>query len=148
MSSLNSNAFGDGSNAGHIQTFDTSKLPAGMQAGMGYNTASPGTGSYLTVGIAGQWSNGICWGGTSDNRATHRRVGYPAAGPAGTLSVSTTSKPSGTVGVLCSMTLGASGGAPAYTWSILSGSIAACGLSLNTSTGVVSSTPQRPQPAR
>ena len=145
--SSNSNAFGDGSNTGHIQTFDTSKLPAGTQVGMGYNTANL---ELAAIEPSHRWPvvERHLLGGTSDNCATHRRVGYPAAGPAGTLSVSTTSKPSGTVGVLCSMTLGASGGAPAYTWSILSGSIAACGLSLNTSTGVVSSTPQRPQPAR
>ena len=57
----NSNAFGDGSNTGHIQTFDTSRLPAGTQVGMGYNTANLELAAIEPSDIAGQWSNGICW---------------------------------------------------------------------------------------
>jgi len=48
--------------------------------------------------------------------------------------------PAGQVGVAYSHTLVASGGMPAYTWSILSGRLP-CGLSLNASTGVISGTP-------
>ncbi|MHC4713671.1 MAG: putative Ig domain-containing protein, partial [Planctomycetota bacterium] len=56
------------------------------------------------------------------------------------LVVTTTSLPDGTVGVAYSQTLAATGGVTPYTWSIVSGSLPA-GLSLNSSTGVISGTP-------
>lgn len=48
--------------------------------------------------------------------------------------------PNGTVGIAYSYTLTASGGVPPYTYTIASGSLPT-GLSLNSSTGVVSGTP-------
>ncbi|MGA7684925.1 MAG: putative Ig domain-containing protein [Terriglobales bacterium] len=56
------------------------------------------------------------------------------------LSVVTSSLPTGVVGSAYSTTLQAAGGVSPYTWSITTGSLPA-GLSLNTSTGVVSGTP-------
>lgn len=57
-----------------------------------------------------------------------------------TVAITTPSLPNGTVGSIYSTTLSASGGTAPYTYSITSGSLPA-GLSLNTSTGVISGTP-------
>ncbi|MFH1390309.1 MAG: IPT/TIG domain-containing protein [Candidatus Margulisiibacteriota bacterium] len=63
------------------------------------------------------------------------------------LSISTNSLPNGTVGVTYSQTLQASGGTAPYTaWAITVGSLPA-GLSLNTSTGMISGTPTTAQTA-
>ena len=56
------------------------------------------------------------------------------------LSITTTSLPDGTQNTAYSGTLAATGGVTPYTWSIASGSLPA-GLSLNSSTGIVSGTP-------
>jgi len=56
------------------------------------------------------------------------------------LSVGTASLPNGTAGTTYSQTLTATGGLAPYTWSISSGTLPA-GLSLNSSTGVISGTP-------
>lgn len=55
------------------------------------------------------------------------------------LAITTSSLPSGTVNVAYSATLSATGGQPPYTWSI-TGSLPS-GLTLNSSTGVISGTP-------
>jgi hypothetical protein len=57
------------------------------------------------------------------------------------LSVTTTSLPAGTVNTAYSQTLNAAGGSPPYGWSLATGSLPS-GLSLNSSTGVISGTPQ------
>ena len=57
-----------------------------------------------------------------------------------TLVISTTSLASGTIGSAYSAPLAVSGGTAPYTWSFVSGNIPA-GLSLNTSTGLISGTP-------
>lgn len=60
---------------------------------------------------------------------------------ASSLTVSTTTLPNGTVGVQYSATLAAQGGTAPYTaWALTSGTLPT-GLSLNTSTGVISGTP-------
>ena len=56
------------------------------------------------------------------------------------LSISSTSLPATTAGAAYSATLIATGGTPAYTWSISSGSLPA-GLTLAASTGIISGTP-------
>ncbi len=56
------------------------------------------------------------------------------------LSITTSSLPAGYVGAAYSQTLAATGGLTPYTWSIMSGSLPA-GLTLNSSTGVISGTP-------
>ncbi|MDD2539719.1 MAG: putative Ig domain-containing protein [Desulfuromonadaceae bacterium] len=60
--------------------------------------------------------------------------------PPGVLAVTTASLPGATVGTSYSQALAASGGTTPYTWSISAGNLPA-GLSLNTSSGVISGTP-------
>ena len=57
-----------------------------------------------------------------------------------TLTITTTSLPGGSVGTAYSATLQASGGAQPYTWSVSSGTLPP-GLTLNSSSGVISGTP-------
>jgi hypothetical protein len=56
------------------------------------------------------------------------------------LTITTTSLPVGTVQAPYSQTLAANGGTTPYTWAVTAGTLPA-GLSLNTSTGVISGTP-------
>ncbi len=60
------------------------------------------------------------------------------------LVITTNALPDGTVGTPYSATLGASGGTPPYTWSVVSGSLPA-GLGLNSTTGEISGTPAGPR---
>jgi hypothetical protein len=57
-----------------------------------------------------------------------------------TVTVTTASLPAGSVSSAYSQTLTASGGSPPYTWALATGTLPA-GLSLNTSTGVISGSP-------
>ncbi|WP_397383790.1 beta strand repeat-containing protein, partial [Prosthecobacter sp.] len=59
------------------------------------------------------------------------------------ISLSPTTPATGTVGVAYSQTITASGGSASYTYALVSGTLPA-GLTLNTSTGVVSGTPTTP----
>ncbi|MGA8730703.1 MAG: Ig domain-containing protein, partial [Terracidiphilus sp.] len=56
------------------------------------------------------------------------------------LSITTTSLPSGQVGTAYSATLAATGGTSPYAWSLTSGTLPA-GLTLNAATGAISGTP-------
>ncbi len=56
------------------------------------------------------------------------------------LTITTTSLPSGTQNVAYSTTLAAAGGVTPYAWSLMTGTLPS-GLSLNSSTGVISGTP-------
>ena len=56
------------------------------------------------------------------------------------LAITTTSLPGGSVGTAYSATLEATGGAQPYTWSVSSGTLPS-GLSLNSSSGIISGTP-------
>lgn len=57
-----------------------------------------------------------------------------------TLAITTTTLPNGTAGSAYAATVAASGGTPAYSWSLLSGALPA-GLTLNPSSGSISGTP-------
>ena len=75
--------------------------------------------------------------------ATHKytiAVSTSNTGSGSSVSITTTSMPDAIVGTSYSKTLGVSGGTSPYTWGIVSGSLPP-GLSLNSSTGMVSGTP-------
>lgn len=70
-----------------------------------------------------------------------RSVGSSSA----SCAITTASLPNGKIGVAYSQTL-AQSNCNASSWALASGSIAACGLTLNTSTGVISGTPSTATP--
>ena len=107
---------GAGGNGGATACLDGTAAAA---VGGGGGGAAAGTGTF-GAGYAGQI-----------------RITYTVP----TISITTTSPlASGSVGAAYSQTLTATGGSPAYTWSIASGSLPA-GLSLNASTGAITGTP-------
>ena len=146
-------------------TITTSSLPSGT-AGKAYSTtlsASGGTPGYtwsitsgslpsgLTLSSSGTISGAPTASGTANFTATVSDNGSPAqaksatlsitiAGAPSALTITTSSLPSGTAGKTYSTALQASGGTPAYTWSITSGSLPA-GLTLAATSGTISGTP-------
>jgi len=140
----------------------------GMQAGPDYDgtalgaTAITGTGfvSFDITGTVQGWVNGAYanegvmyrllsdgWARTFMREAAPEWWGHPMlqvvytpAGGGGAVNITTTTLPNGSVGVAYSQPVIATGGVTPYAWSVLSGSLPA-GLSLNTSTGVISGTP-------
>jgi hypothetical protein len=66
--------------------------------------------------------------------------GNPADPPPAALAISTSSLPTGQVGVAYNAVLAATGGTPPYTWSLTSGTFPA-GLMLNAATGAITGTP-------
>lgn len=73
-----------------------------------------------------------CGGGSGSGNATDP--------PSSTLAISTSSLPTGQVGIAYSAVLAATGGTPPYTWSLTSGTFPA-GLMLNAATGAITGTP-------
>ncbi|MGA2132917.1 MAG: putative Ig domain-containing protein [Bryobacteraceae bacterium] len=142
-------------------TITTTTLPGGS-VGVAYSQtlgAAGGTPPYtwsvssgsLPPGISLNPSSGVVGGvpGTAGSYSFTVKVTDSASATAtqpltiviaAALSVTTTSLPGGSLGVVYSQTLGAAGGAPPYTWSISGGSLPP-GISLNPSTGVVGGTP-------
>jgi hypothetical protein len=118
--------------------------------GMGPYTYSLGSGTLpagLTLSNAGVLSGTP----TSSNAATFTLVAtdsysctasnsYTLTPVCPTVTVNTSTLPSGAVGTAYSQTLSASGGAAGYTFAVSSGTLPA-GLSLNASTGLISGTP-------
>lgn len=96
----------------------------------GAGNVSMGTGSFAEQGT---WSNDSV-GGTGDCEITHAIVTGGTGGPA----VTNPGTQTGTVGTATSLTMSASGGVTPYTWSA---SNLPAGLSINSSTGVISGTP-------
>ena len=91
---------------------------------------TPGQVVHFKAKAVGSPSGTIVYG--SDATYTHSAPG--------SLTITTTSLPGGTVGTAYSQTLQATGGTTPYTWSLASGTLPA-GLTLNASTGVISGTP-------
>jgi Putative Ig domain len=146
-------------------TITTTSLPSG-QVGVAYSTTLAATGG--TTPYAWSITSGTLPPGLSLNSSTGAITGTPTAAvtsssitfkvadsgspvlnglailsitiaPA-TLTITTTSLPSGQVGVAYGTTLAATGGTTPYTWSITSGTLPA-GLSLNSSTGAITGSP-------
>ncbi|MGB9512457.1 MAG: putative Ig domain-containing protein [Candidatus Acidiferrum sp.] len=76
---------------------------------------------------------------TSQIFAQHHSFRDPSSDPT-PLKISSSPLPTGEVGIRYSAQLTATGGTPPYTWSVRSGSLPT-GLSLNSSTGLISGTP-------
>ncbi|MHC4713441.1 MAG: putative Ig domain-containing protein [Planctomycetota bacterium] len=118
-------------------SIDSGSLPTGLSlnSSTGDISGTPtGTGtSNFTVKVTDSWDSWLPPANT-DTQALSITVN------AEVLNITTTSLPDGTVNVSYSETVSASGGVTPYTWSIDSGSLPS-GLSLNSSTGVVSGTP-------
>lgn len=147
----------------------TSSLPVGT-AGTSYSaglTATGGTPAYTWSVTSGQLPGGLSLGassgmisgtprasGTFSFSVTVSDAGSPAQVASETVSITvgatspatagltitSSSLPSGSDGTAYSAALQASGGTPAYTWSISAGSLPA-GLTLAATTGVISGTP-------
>jgi len=146
-------------------TISTTSLAEGTQ-GMAYSgivSAAGGTGPYSWIVSSGSLPAGLSLGSSTPNSVTVS--GTPtgqgtsnftmkvtdAAGLSATqmlsitigpppLAITTTTLAGGTVGTAYSQTLQATGGLQPYTWAVTVGSLPA-GLTLNTSTGVISGTP-------
>jgi Putative Ig domain len=76
-------------------------------------------------------------------QAVQQTLNLTVAPPAGTLTMTTTSLPNGTVGVPYSRPVQATGGSGAFTWTITIGQLPQ-NLSLDPNTGVISGTPTTP----
>jgi Putative Ig domain len=122
-----------GSGSGYIFAVDTGPaLPAGLalDADTGHITGVPTAAATTTVNFKVTDSAGAV--------ATAALVIRVVT--ATTLAITTTTLPSGSVGASYTATLRATGGTTPYTWSLASGTLPA-GLSLNSSTGVISGVP-------
>ena len=141
-------------------TMETTSLPSG-QVGVAYSQGLVATGGVppyrwsittgalpagLTLSPAGQISATSSTPGTAnftvkaaDGTAALTTKGFSIDIEAAPVVITTTSLPSGEVGVAYSRSLAASGGTPPYTWSITTGVVPA-GLSLSSS-GQISGTP-------
>jgi hypothetical protein len=146
-------------------TVATTAVPQ-AQVGVAYQAtlqASGGTTPYSWEVVAGALPAGIALGsatgvlsGTpvaasaavtvtfkvsdSSSPAQTSNISLPLAVMPPQLRILTSSLPAGSVGEAYSATLSASGGTPAYNWSVTRGALPA-GLSLNAATGVISGTP-------
>ena len=108
------------------------QLPAGLPisaAGVISGTPTTNGTSTFTVTVS-----------DSSSPAQKQSAGLTIATAAGPLAITSLAPHSGTIGSAYSQALTASGGTPAYTWSITSGSLPA-GLTLAATTGVISGTP-------
>jgi hypothetical protein len=145
-----------------VPSVTTASLPAGT-VGSAYSqtlTASGGKTPYTWNVSSGTMPAGLTLGsagvisGTPTTAVSNSSITFnvsdansKAASKALTMTINatpptitTTSLADGYIGVAYSQTLAATGGKTAYTWSVTSGSLPA-GLSLATSTGVISGTP-------
>ena len=126
--------------------------PGGGGGGGGRTTASHAGAAGAVGGVAITYTpahpgNALTpWSSPAGIRAVYLRTGLamasliPSVTAAAPPAITTTSLPAGITGQPYSATLAATGGTGPYTWSISSGSLPS-GLTLNSSTGVISGTP-------
>jgi uncharacterized protein (TIGR03437 family) len=113
-------------------SFSATGLPAGLfLTNYGYLNGTVETAGTYPIGVA------LSSGALSITTVLNLVISNP-----GPLSISSASLPQGTANVPYSQALGATGGLPPYTWSVISGALAP-GLSMSAS-GVVSGTPTVP----
>jgi len=97
-------------------------------------------GSHINEGVMYvETTAGTCWTAMCDSPGRPEPM-LVMDYSGGSLAITTSSLPAGTVGAAYNQTLTAAGGTLPYTWSLSGGSLPA-GLSLNGSTGAVSGTP-------
>jgi len=122
-----------GGTAPYKWSISSGSLPAGL-------TLAASTGVIAgTPTAAGTFNFGITATDSSKSAATAKATGTIVIAPK-PLAIRTTALGAGTNGVAYSQDLLATGGTPAYTWSISSGTLPT-GLTLAASTGVISGTP-------
>jgi hypothetical protein len=123
----------DGGVAPYTWTLTSGSLPPGMNplSSAGVVSGTPtSTGHYsFTVKATDAQSN-----------SASANLSITVNASAGTLTITTTTLPIGTINTPYNALLAANGGITPYTWSIASGSLPV-GLSLNSSTGLISGTP-------
>ena len=102
-----------------------------------WSSSSPAVATISTRGLVSAISPGSAVISATLNGKTSSTTVTVTTSP---LVISTKSLATGTVGALYSSTVAATGGALPYTWSIADGTLPT-GLTLNTSTGVISGTP-------
>ena len=129
-----------GGTSPYTWSITTGQLPAGLSlaASTGIISGTPTASGSYSLGVTVVDSEGSPQ--SASTTVTLAVVAGQAASAPTPLSISTSSLPSGTIGSAYSTSLVASGGTAPYTWSFVSGNIPA-GLSLNTSTGLISGTP-------
>ncbi|MDE2091983.1 MAG: putative Ig domain-containing protein, partial [Gammaproteobacteria bacterium] len=93
----------------------------------------------MIVGILLAFTLAACGGGGGGSSSG----GGGGGGGGAPLTITTASLPNGTVGVVYSVTLQATGGTPPYTWSVSQGSLPSWA-TLNASTGAITGTPNAP----
>ncbi len=124
--------------SGGAAPYTWSLVSGAMPAGLSFNTSTgviSGTPTATVSATSLKFSVTDASSPAQSASATLTLTTAPAP-----VSITTTSLPSGQVGVPYSATLAASGGTTPYTWSISIGTLPA-GLSLNASTGAISGTP-------
>lgn len=127
-------------------TYSQSLAATGGSGGFTWSVTAGSLPSGLTLASSGTISGTPTATGTfnftaqvKDSVGTTASQAYTVS-IASPLTITTTSIPDATVGVAYTFTLQASGGTAPYTWSISSGTLPS-GLTLNSSTGVISGTP-------
>ncbi len=119
---------------GGVAPFTWTVTAGTLPTGLSLSTAGAITG---TPSAAGTFTFTARVADTSAQQAS-RQFSIQIAPPP--LVLNTLSLPAGTVGTAYSTTLSASGGTPAYTWSITAGALPT-GLTLNAGTGAITGTP-------
>ena len=115
-------------------------LTSGAYADKVTTTATTATVAGLTVGQTYYFAARACEAGGANCSPFSNEVSTVVPGTPPALAITTASLANGTVGLGYSATLTATGGVAPYSWSIASGSLPS-GLTLNSTTGVISGTP-------
>jgi hypothetical protein len=122
--------------AGGVPTYTYSLSSGTLPAGLTLNTSTGAIGGTPSVAGTFALTFKVTDSGTPQQTASLNLTLIVSA----PLTITTASLVTGTVGTPYSQTLTATGGTPAYTWSLIAGRLPG-GLSLNTATGVISGTP-------